>query len=227
MEKVSTENRAILKIAYTLATLNGEISNNKLEAFKQICFADKNILPGTEEANSLLAEIVSESQKLQCLKKFYSKKEFDFALVTELFSACKAIRKSCTLSRYAFAVWLGLSMADGKLEESDRQIIKTLQKMFSEDFDLDKYSKPNNKWLDNVPADNWLTTRLAVTLIRKYDNNIISDEFLNELEDNCKMLIDLKESIDAANDEGQKKSLQSSFDYIQTSLKEMIQNGLN
>ena len=227
MGTVSTENRAVLKVAYTLATLNGEMSNAKLEAFKQICFADKNILPGTEEANSLLAEIVSESQKLQCLKKFYSKKEFDFALVTELFSACKAIRKNCTLSRYAFAVWLGLSMADGKLEESDRQIIKTLQKMFSENFDLDKYSKPNNKWLDNVPADNWLTTRLAVALIRKYDNNIISDDFLNELEDNCKMLIDLKSTIDSTTDAAQKASLQNSFNYIEDSLKELIKNGLN
>ena len=125
MGTVSTENRAVLKVAYTLATLNGEMSNAKLEAFKQICFADKNILPGTEEANSLLAEIVSESQKLQCLKKFYSPKEFYRALVMELFPACKMIRTSPALSRYAFAVWLGLGMADGKLEESDRQIIKT------------------------------------------------------------------------------------------------------
>ena len=227
MDTVSTEDRAVLKVAYTLATLNGEMSNAKLEAFKQICFADKNIRPGTEEANNLLLEIVSDSQKLQCLKKFYSPKEFYRALVMELFSACKMIRTSPALSRYAFAVWLGLGMADGKLEESDRQIIKTLQKMFSEDFDLDKYSKLNNKWLDDTPADNWFETRLAVALVKKYDNNIISDEFLSELEDNCKMLIDLKMQIDSTADSAQKASLQNSFNYIEDSLKELIQNGLN
>ena len=117
-----------------------------------------------------------------------AKGEFELAFATKFFPICKELRQYPAISRYAFAVWLGLSMADGKLEESDRQIIKTLQKMFSENFDLDKYSKPNNKWLDNVPADNWLTTRLAVAFIRKYDNNIISDDFLNELEDNCKII---------------------------------------
>lgn len=227
MEKVSTENRAVLKVAYTLATLNGEMSNAKLEAFKQICFADNAFLPGTEEANSLLEEVVREAQNLQSLKNFYSKGEFELAFATKFFPICKELRQYPAISRYAFAVWLGLSMADGKLEESDRQIIKTLQKMFSENFDLDKYSKPNNKWLDNVPADNWLTTRLAVAFIRKYDNNIISDDFLNELEDNCKMLIDLKSTIDSTADAAQKASLQNSFNYIEYSLKELIQNGLN
>ena len=53
MESMSRENRSILKVAYTLATLNGEISSAKLEAFKQFCFVDNAFLPGTEETNSL------------------------------------------------------------------------------------------------------------------------------------------------------------------------------
>ncbi len=227
MESMSDENRAILKVAYTLATLNGEISSAKLEAFKQVCFADKAFLPGTEEANSLLEEVVREAQNLQSLKNFYSKGEFELAFATKFFPICKELRQYPAISRYAFAVWMGLGMADGSLEDSDRKNIKALQKMFSNDFDLSKYFVNNQKWLENVPADNWLSNRLIGALKAKYENDVISDEFLAELEDDCNMLIDLKKSIDAANDEGQKKSLQASFDYIENNLKEMIKNGLN
>ena len=56
---------------------------------------------------------------------------------------------------------------------------------------------------------------------------IISDEFLKELEDDCKMLNDLKMQIDLTADAAQKASLQNSFNYIEDSLKELIKNGLN
>ena len=56
---------------------------------------------------------------------------------------------------------------------------------------------------------------------------IISDEFLKELEDNCQMLSNLKVQIDSTADAAQKTSLQNSFNYIEDSLKELIKNGLN
>ena len=56
---------------------------------------------------------------------------------------------------------------------------------------------------------------------------VISDEFLAELEEDCKMLNDLKMQIDSTADAAQKVSLQNSFNYIENSLKELIKNGLN
>ena len=234
MGKMSTTDRAMLKVAYLLSSINGEIGKLECEAFKTLCFANNTMTPGSKEANSFLEEVVTESENLKQLSKFYSKEE--------VIPECEKLKADPIVSRKAFAVWVGLCMADGKYTEDEKVYIKILQQMFVKDFAPECSIKSlltpqaallglmapglmgvfvGGKAVNNIMKNKPYTSDDAVP------EEIISDEFLKELEDNCQMLSNLKVQIDSTADAAQKASLQNSFNYIEDSLKELIKNGLN
>lgn len=236
MGKMSTTDRAMLKVAYLLSSINGEIGKLECEAFKTLCFANNTMTPGSKEANSFLEEVVTESENLKKLSKFYSKEEFILAFASKVMPECEKLKTDSIVSRKAFAVWVGLCMADGKYTEEEKVYIKILQQMFVKDFDPEKLLNRSSVLLGLVSPAMMMTFiggKMISHALQKKDNHeisseeIISDEFLKELEDDCKMLNDLKMQIDSTADTAQKASLQNSFNYIEESLKELIKNGLN
>ena len=62
MGKMSSTDRAMLKVAYLLSSINGEIGKLECQAFKTLCFANNTMTPGSKEANSFLEEVVTESE---------------------------------------------------------------------------------------------------------------------------------------------------------------------
>ena len=236
MGKMSTTDRAMLKVAYLLSSINGEVGKLECDAFKTLCFNNASIIPGSAEANSFLEEIVTEAENMKKLAKFYSKEEFLLAFVTKVMPDCEKLKENPVVSRKAFAVWIGLCMADGKYTDEEKTYIKILQQMFVKDFDPEKLLNRSSVLLGLVSPAMMMTFiggKMISHALRKKDNHeisseeIISDEFLKELEDDCKMLNDLKMQIDSTADTAQKASLQNSFNYIEESLKELIKNGLN
>lgn len=236
MGKMSTTDRAMLKVAYLLSSINGEVGKLECDAFKTLCFNNASIIPGSAEANSFLEEIVTEAENMKKLAKFYSKEEFLLAFVTKVMPDCEKLKENPVVSRKAFAVWIGLCMADGKYTDEEKTYIKILQQMFVKDFDPEKLLNRSSVLLGLVSPAMMMTFiggKMISHALHKKDNHeisseeIISDEFLKELEDDCKMLNDLKMQIDSTADTAQKASLQNSFNYIEESLKELIKNGLN
>ncbi len=238
MGKMSSTDRAMLKVAYLLSSINGEIGKLECEAFKTLSFANTGMSPGSKEANDFLIETVTEAEKLQKLKKFYSDKEFMGAFISVIEDECRILREDPIVARKSFAVWMGLCLADGKYSEAEQQLIKILQQIFVRKVDFSNmfwglppkpmtipgFFSPGMKDLFAAQIE-----KAIVAGRGKADDSeqVISDEFLKELEDDCKMLNDLKMQIDATTDAEQKASLQNSFNYIEDSLKELIQNGLN
>ena len=236
MGKMSTTDRAMLKVAYLLSSINGEVGKLECDAFKTLCFNNASIIPGSAEANSFLEEIVTEAENMKKLAKFYSKEEFLLAFVTKVMPDCEKLKENPVVSRKAFAVWIGLCMADGKYTDEEKTYIKILQQMFVKDFESEKLLNRNSVLLGLVSPVMMMTfiggKMISRALQKKStleisSEEIISDEFLKELEDDCKMLNDLKMQIDLTADAAQKASLQNSFNYIEDSLKELIKNGLN
>ena len=242
MGKMSTTDRAMLKVAYLLSSINGEIGKLECEAFKTLCFANNTMTPGSKEANSFLEEVVTESENLKKLSKFYSKEEFILAFASKVMPECEKLKADPIVSRKAFAVWVGLCMADGKYSEEEKVYIKILQQMFVKDFapecSIESLLTPQSALPGWIPgpiigvfvggyAVNNIIKKKQYTSDDAAPEEIISDEFLKELEDNCQMLSNLKVQIDSTADAAQKTSLQNSFNYIEDSLKELIKNGLN
>ena len=155
---------------------------------------------------------------------------------------CEKLKADPIVSRKAFAVWVGLCMADGKYSEEEKVYIKILQQMFVKDFapecSIKSLLTPQSALLGLMApglmgvfvggkAVNNIMKKKQYTSDDAVPKEIISDEFLKELEDNCQMLSNLKVQIDSTADAAQKASLQNSFNYIEDSLKELIKNGLN
>ena len=237
MGKLSSTDRAMLKVAYLLSSINGEIGKLECEAFKMLCFSNNGLIPGYKETNDFLIELVEEAEKLQKLKKFYNTEEQILAFISKVGADCEKLKADPVVSRKAFAVWVGLCMADGKYSEVERQLIKTLQQMFVKEFDFSKITSELSSAMVISAFSSLIGSLLATSKIGKamvtggYKVNdseqVISDEFLAELEEDCKMLNELKMQIDLTSDITQKQSLQNSFNYIENSLKELIKNGLN
>ena len=108
--------------------------------------------------------------------------------------------------------------------------------MFVKDFEPEKLLNRSSVLLGLVSPAMMMTFiggKMISHALQKKDadeissEEIISDNFLKELEENCQMLSNLKVQIDATADAAQKASLQNSFNYIENNLKELIQNGLN
>ncbi|MBQ9754330.1 MAG: hypothetical protein IJV93_06215 [Lentisphaeria bacterium] len=237
MGKMSTTDRAMLKVAYLLSSINGEIGKLECEAFKALCFNNASAIPGTAEVNAFLEEVVTEAEKFQKLKKFYNAEEQILAFISKVGADCEKLKADPVVSRKAFAVWIGLCMADGKYSEVERQLIKTLQQIFIRKIDFSNVSSELRIGAlmgAFMPGVGSLITagKIGKAIVSgeykaQESEQVISDEFLKQLEDDCKMLNDLKMQIDSTADAVQKASLQNSFNYIEDSLKELIKNGLN
>ena len=153
---MSTTDRAMLKVAYLLSSINGEIGKLECEAFKTLCFANNTMTPGSKEANSFLEEVVTESENLKKLSKFYSKEEFILAFASKVMPECEKLKADPIVSRKAFAVWVGLCMADGKYSEEEKVYIKILQQMFVKDFapecSIKSLLTPQSAWPGWIPG---------------------------------------------------------------------------
>ena len=224
MGHLSEQDRAMLKIAYLLSTMIGEVGNAEKDAFKALCFRHNGMQPGSREANDFLIDVISESEKMQNLKKFYSEDEFVCAFITSIEKECKILKTDSMTARKSFAVWIGLCMADGRYTDLEKKMIKALQNAFAPSFNF--FMTSPIYCLTPV----WYVYKYfagGYKTIEKKEDVEISDEFLKELEEDCTMLNNLKMQIDTTVDHKQKSSLQNSFNYIEDSLKELIKNGLN
>ena len=178
MGTMSTPDRAMLKIAYLLTSITGEFGNAECEAFKMLCFKHNGIQPGTKNANEFLIDVITESEKLQKLKKFYSEEEFICAFISTIEKECNELKVDSVTARKSFAVWVGLCMADGKYTEQEKKIIKALQNAFAPSFCFYNISPIyclTPVWFKyNYFAGGYKT-------ISKKENIDISDEFLTHI----------------------------------------------
>ena len=92
---------------------------------------------------------------------------------------CEKLKADPIVSRKAFAVWIGLCMADGKYTEEEKVYIKILQQMFVKDFDSEKLLNRSSVLLGLVSPAMMMTFiggKMISHALQKKDNHEISSE---------------------------------------------------
>ena len=223
MGNMSSTDKAMWKVAWLLSNTAGEIGKDECQAFKTLCFANGGMEPGSKEANEFLEEVVAEAENLRRLKIFYTSEELMRAFIVKVAPECEKLKSDPVVSRKAFAVWVGMCMADGEYTEMEKNLIRLVRQIFSPSFKLSAFMLPMLVMCPIITT----TTLLLNRALKSQSDNIITDGFLEELEEDYRMLTDLKAQIDATGDEKQKNDLQRSCQYIEQSLNELIANGQN
>lgn len=233
MGNMSSTDRAMWKVAWLLSCTAGEIGKEECRAFKELCFASGGMEPGTPGANEFLEEVAADAENLRRLKIFYTPEEQIRAFIAKVAPECDKLKADPVVSRKAFAVWVGMCMVDREYTETEKKLIRILRGVFSPSFKLTTAQTAAQTvaqmatimFCPTVAIAGVLGKALKSKMSNGQDGNVITDGFLEELEDDLRMLADLKSQIDSATDGKQKDDLQKSYSYIEQSLGELIANG--
>lgn len=119
--------KAILKVAYLLAAVDGNISSGEKALFRTLMrklFGDR-YLDG--DVLSYLEEVAEDARKLVQLRDFYSEEdEIVKAFAGKAATAVSELLCSRYALRSAFAVWISMCCADGDYSAIERKAVSTL-----------------------------------------------------------------------------------------------------
>ena len=235
MKTTQEQDQAILRVSYLLASLDGNVSDDEKRLFRKIGGAYSWFTPGNQKTNALIDDLVSSSEKLLHLKKFYNEQEFLAAFLTEVEPDCKIIKPSKVISRKAFAIWIAMCLADKNFSAIERCAIGLLQQSFNSNqaFDvlmmvgtvISTTSLFTGGILGGVTGH---FTEKAIDNIRGVTSElmnagaIISDDFLKETEDDCVTLGNLLEQIELAKTPTEKAKLENAYKTIESDLHTRI-----
>lgn len=233
------QDRAILRVSYLLATLDGTVSDEEKRLFRKVGDAYSWFAPGNQETNELIDDVVLSSEKLLRLKGFYSEQEFLTAFMTEVEANCKTIKSSKAVTRKAFAIWIAMCLADRDFSAIERCAVKLLQQRFNGGDSLtglpityDKLPKSVALGIAGLLVGSvggaavgyWAGKAVEKNQKGKAANEktVISDEFLKATEDDCVILGNLLEQIESAKTPAEKSKLENAYKMIEADLHARI-----
>ena len=236
MKTTQEQDQAILRVSYLLASLDGNVSDDEKRLFRKIGGAYSWFTPGNQKTNALIDDLVSSSEKLLHLKKFYNEQEFLAAFLTEVEPDCKIIKPSKVISRKAFAIWIAMCLADKNFSAIERCAIGLLQRSFNSNQAFDVLMRvgtaiSTTTGLVTGGILGGVTGYFAGTAIDKIRGGkseimsagaIISDDFLKETEDDCVTLGNLLEQIELAKTPTEKAKLENAYKTIESDLHTRI-----
>lgn len=122
--------KAILKVAYLLAALDGEICEQEKAKFRALMrqlfgerYADADVM-------AYLEDVAADASKLIGLRDFYSDDEEILRAFLEKTSGTVArIMAEVYVTRCAFAIWISICCADNEYSEIERSAVKQLQNL--------------------------------------------------------------------------------------------------
>ena len=242
MKTTQEQDRAILRVAYLLATLDGNVSDDEKKLFRKVGGAYSWFTPGNRKTNDLIDDVVSSSEKLLRLKGFYNEQEFLAGFLTETENDCKTIKASNVASRKAFAIWLAMCLADKDFSAIERLAIKLLQQSFNSNQGFGMLINMIPVWgtgttistATGLVAGGVLGGVAGYFVGKAIDNKrsgktdvqnvgtVISDDFLKATEDDCVTLGNLLEQIELAKTPTEKAKLENAYKAIESDLHTRI-----
>ena len=238
MNTTQEQDRAILRVSYLLATLDGHVSDDEKKLFRKVGGTYSWFAPSNQKTNDLINDVVSSSEKLLRLKGFYNEQEFLSAFLTETENDCKTIKISKIASRKAFAIWIAMCLADKNFSAIERIAIKRLQQSFNDNPGFNMLINMIPVWgsgtrtgavvggvLGGVTGyftgkaiDNIMSGKTEIQNVEI----IISDDFLKAIEDDCVTLGNLLEQIELAKTPVEKAKLENAYKAIESGLHARI-----
>ena len=238
------EAKAILKVAYLLTAIDGTICEREQAQFRAIM---KRLLGEhytTPEGVAYLEDVAEEARKLLALRAFYTEAAEDKAFLTEdniflkvfvakAMPSLATIMQSELAMRSAFAVWIGICCTDRAYTPIERLAVKMLQKGVNACFPcisiIADGPLPNPLWL---ALPDWfkmlIRSQLPLSLpdgkgSKPTAITIVSDDFLEELEERILKLCELSAKAEAATDDDDRQNYQDLRDFEAESLRAFVE----
>lgn len=123
--------RAILKIAYAILALDGQIADDELRTFRKVAEGFPGFKAGSKETNDLLTEAFAIGERLLTFRKIYSDDELVTALLSLTVDDCSTIKQSRAASKKAFIIWIALALADHNYSPIEKNAVKAFQEIFN------------------------------------------------------------------------------------------------
>ena len=117
---------AILKVAYLLSAIDGEVAESEKETFDRLAARCREV--DVDEAKDVIRSAHAAVEKL--LKAYKCKKASPIAVfMSEVKKVCdwSAFVRNSTLVRKAFVMWMAMVMADGVIADVEQRAIRELQ----------------------------------------------------------------------------------------------------
>ena len=117
---------AILKVAYLLSAIDGEVAESERATFDRLAARCRDV--DVDEAKDVIRSAQASVEKL--LKAYKGKKASPLAVfMCEVKEVCdwSAFVRNSTLVRKAFVMWMAMVMADGVFADVEQRAIRELQ----------------------------------------------------------------------------------------------------
>lgn len=229
---------AVLRVAYLLAAVDGDVRPDEREAFIRTLKAIGGFEFGEPATTAFLESLVEDGRKLSLLRDFYSDDEMIRAFMEKVARDVLEIQGDKLFLRRAFAVWTSICLADKDFSAYEEKIVKGLQSACNGLVGTTIGGLPiaglgfGAVTVGLLGAASAVPVALAAFLgkmalspQKAYGAEAcISDDYLGEVRSRCMAIDDLQRQIDECGHEDAKSSLVDSLNYLVDSLKKFIDN---
>lgn len=132
LDKVGKTDFGVLKVAYMVAALDGEVSESEFKALDALAKKCRGYTP------KIAAQAIDEALRSAGYLMLLSKREKDAALVAAFVREAKAALPNGFAYmaiedvRRAVATWVAMGMSDGDYSAREKKCIEALRKLFAE-----------------------------------------------------------------------------------------------
>lgn len=170
--------KAILRVAYLLAALDGNICEKEQAEFRELMkrlfgeqYTDVGVI-------TYLEEILDEAKKLIELRAFYpDESELVGVFVAKVKPLLKEIANDVSVVRRAFAIWICICCADDDYSEIERAAMKQLQMLASSNSLFESFGgNGGSTFISGVSDDFLLDVEKRIKTMRTlYEKSIKAD----------------------------------------------------
>jgi len=150
-ERLGKADIGILKVAFMVAALDGEVTDAEYDAFAALAKKCRGYTP--ESAAAALDEAMRSAGYLLLVAKRLKTPALVKAFVAEAKKALPDGFAYCTLDyvRRAFVTWIAVGMSDGDYSDRERACIEALRKAFAE-LAIKRVDEEDERWRALSPA---------------------------------------------------------------------------
>ena len=222
--------KAILKVAYLLASVDGVICEEEQKRFIELMKMLFGKRYADVEVMDYLEGVAEDARKLIGLRAFYkSDDEIVRAFCSKAAESVSAIAPDANVLRQAFAIWISICLADNDYSAIEKKAVKGIQSMVNPNV-WKKLFGP--KWYAGfglaaagAVAAAALPVAAAIAgvgVLTANPNAGITDEFLDEVEKRLLKIGTAYAKLAAAKDAISKENYQDMYDLQVESLKSFL-----
>lgn len=228
------QSKAILRVAYLLAAVDGKISEEEKSLFRDTMkqlFGERYT---GSDVMTYLEDVSEEAKNLISLRDFYTDDEIVNAFAVKSAESVTTIVHNAYATRCAFAIWISICCSDKDYSKVERLAVTQLQKMVNPKPFLNKLK--DGKLLGVTSAAATVATLsglglvlplatvglLASAVAMSGVGDSITDAFLDDIEKRVKKIGEIHAKMEAASSVAIKQNYKDMYDFEVENFKEFL-----